>query len=129
MPLWQIFHPEGTFTTPESKQALAADITSIYTTFSLPAFYVVVNFIPQPAHNTYIGGQNPTRPFIRLVVDHIAVHLGSDQTHMQSVTARVDAALKPHVADEGYDWEYHVDETPRGLWKINGLNPPPCKWI
>lgn len=127
MPLWQIFHPEGTFTNPESKQALAGDITSMYTSFGLPAFYVVVNFIAQPAHNTYVGGKNPPQPFIRLVVDHVAVHQGEDEARMQRLTARVDAALKPHIADKGYDWEYHVDETPRGLWKINGLNPPPCK--
>lgn len=26
---------------------------------------------------------------------------------------RVDEALKPHVADKGYDWEYSVEETRR----------------
>lgn len=38
--------------------------------------------------------------------------------------ARIDAALKPFIADEGYDWEYSVLETSRDLWKINGLVPP-----
>src|SRR4051812_17405637 len=100
MPLWQIFHPEGTFAIPEAKQALATDITTIYTTSGLPAFYVVVNFIPQPAQNTYVGGQNPTRPFIRLVADHIAVHLKEDETRVSRMTARVDTVLKPHIADK-----------------------------
>jgi len=38
--------------------------------------------------------------------------------------ARVDAALKPHIADQGFDWEYSVQESSRDLWKINGLVPP-----
>jgi hypothetical protein len=24
----------------------------------------------------------------------------------------------------GYDWEYHVEETNRDLWKVQGLVPP-----
>jgi hypothetical protein len=36
----------------------------------------------------------------------------------------VDRALKPHVADKGYDWEYSVEETRRDLWKIQGMVPP-----
>ncbi|KAK4238972.1 putative oxalocrotonate tautomerase [Achaetomium macrosporum] len=127
MPLWLIFHPEEAFSTPESKQSLAADITSIYTRYGLPAFYVVVNFIPQPAVNTFVGGQNPSKPFVRFVVDHIAVHLGDNGAQMERIAALVDAALKPHVADKGYNWEYHIDETPRGLWKINGFAPPPFR--
>lgn len=37
---------------------------------------------------------------------------------------RVDAALKPFIEDAGYDWEYSVIETDRGLWKVQGLVPP-----
>lgn len=25
----------------------------------------------------------------------------------------------------GYDWEFHVDETPTGLWHVGGLRAPP----
>lgn len=31
MPLWLIFHPDGTFEDDESKEALSTDITKIYT--------------------------------------------------------------------------------------------------
>ncbi|KAK4033681.1 putative oxalocrotonate tautomerase [Parachaetomium inaequale] len=129
MPLWSIYHPPSTFTTPASKQLLAADITSIYTRGGLPAFYVVVNFIPVPTTDTFIGGQNPSpdKPFIRFVADHIAIHLENDKARMQRVMGSIDAALGPHVKEKGYDWEVHVDETPRGLWVINGLVPPPFK--
>jgi hypothetical protein len=37
---------------------------------------------------------------------------------------KVDAAIKPFIADKGYDWEYSVEETRRDLWKINGMVPP-----
>jgi hypothetical protein len=37
---------------------------------------------------------------------------------------RVDAALKPFIADQGYDWEYSVEESDRDLWKIAGMVPP-----
>jgi hypothetical protein len=38
--------------------------------------------------------------------------------------ARVDDVLEPHVADQGYDWEYSVYETRRDLWKVQGMVPP-----
>ena len=37
---------------------------------------------------------------------------------------RADAAMKPFIADMGYDWEYNVEETDRNLWKIQGIAPP-----
>jgi hypothetical protein len=36
----------------------------------------------------------------------------------------VDAALKPFIADQGFDWEYSVEEADRELWKISGMVPP-----
>jgi len=130
MPLWLVFHPEGTFPTPEAKQTLAAALTSYYTSAGLPAFYVIVNFITLPATNIFIGGQNapPERPFIRFMADHIAVHFGDDQARKERATTRLEELIKPHVADKGYDWEFSIDETPRELWKINGFIPPPCKF-
>jgi hypothetical protein len=38
--------------------------------------------------------------------------------------AAVDRVLKPHIADQGYDWEYSVYETRRDLWKVQGMVPP-----
>ncbi|KAJ5453724.1 uncharacterized protein N7458_004680 [Penicillium daleae] len=128
MPLWLVFHPPNTFDTQDAKQALANDITKIYTSAGLPAFYVTVQFILSPTSSCFVGGKPETeRPFIRISVDHIAVHSNNDTGMHARITARVDAALKPHLADKGYDWEYHIDETARGLWKINGLVPPPYK--
>ncbi|UPL02806.1 hypothetical protein LCI18_013740 [Fusarium solani-melongenae] len=128
MPLWLIHHPPATFDNQESKAAFAADITELYTNLGLPAFYVVVKFIPTEVSNLFVGGEPRTnKPFIRIVIDHIAVHMDDSAKTHQQATSRVDDVLKRHIAEKGYDWEYHIDETPRGLWKVNGLIPPPYK--
>ncbi|KAB8069649.1 putative oxalocrotonate tautomerase [Aspergillus leporis] len=129
MPLWLIFHPIGTFEDDASKQALTEDITKMYTDVGLPAFYVVANFMKLPVNDTWVGGKvKKDRPFIRVVIEHIAIHLPADNdAAYKRTTSRIDQILKPHVADKGYDWEFHVDETPRKLWKVNGLIPPEYK--
>ncbi|KAI6802862.1 hypothetical protein KC361_g1027 [Hortaea werneckii] len=128
MPLWSIYHPTGTFEDDASREALSKDITKFYTSIGLPPFYVIVNFITLPGNAMWIGGRpNTGNPFIRLKIDHIAVTLPNEDEAYKRVTANIDAALKPHIADRGYDWEYHVDETERRLWKIQGMYAPPFK--
>ena len=129
MPLWLVFHPDGTFEDDASKEALSADVTKIYTGVGLPAFYVVVNFIKMPESTVWVGGKklSKEKPFIRVAIEHIAVTLPNEDEVYQRIANAVDAALKPHVADKGYDWEFHIDETERRLWKINGMFPPPFK--
>ncbi|PYH68334.1 tautomerase family protein [Aspergillus vadensis CBS 113365] len=129
MPLWQIYHPPTTFTTPPSKHSFAQDITKFYTELGLPAFYVVVNFIQTQPDDVYVGGtpKHPTddKPFVRIVITHIALHVPDSDAAYARTTSRLDSVLKPHLLDKGYDFEYHVDETDRRLWKINALVPPP----
>jgi hypothetical protein len=93
----------------------------------LPAFYVVVNFIKMPENTAWVGGKaaSKERPFIRLAIEHIAVHQPNEDEAYKRTANRVDATIKPHIADKGYDWEFHIDETERRLWRINGLYPPP----
>jgi len=126
MPLWLVFHPPGTFDDDAAKRALSKDITNIYTGIGLPAFYVVINFVKLSPRDVWIGGEPQTdKPFIRIVADHIAVRLEDDDLAYKRTAASFDNALKPHVADKGYDWEFHVDETERRLWRVNGMIPPP----
>jgi hypothetical protein len=128
MPLWLVYHPVGTFEDDDSKRGLAEDVTKIYTGVGLPAFYVVMNFIKLPSNDIWVGGKKERdRPFIRISVDHIAVHLSGDKAAYRRVATSIDAAIKPHIADKGYDWEFHVDETERALWRVNGIDPPPHK--
>jgi hypothetical protein len=123
-----IYHPEGTFADNDSKKALCEDITKIYTSVGLPAFYVVVQFVTMPKNTVWVGAElRDEKPFIRIVVEHIAVHQPNEDKAYKRLTGRLDAALQPHIADKGYDWEYHVDETERRLWKVNGLYAPPFR--
>jgi phenylpyruvate tautomerase PptA (4-oxalocrotonate tautomerase family) len=85
MPLWTIYHPPSTFTSPTTKAALARAITSIYTAVPLPAFYVNVLFQPIDSESFYVGGvarpsssnddvESPgsTVPLIRITIQNIA---------------------------------------------------------
>ncbi|RAR10490.1 UPF0187-like protein [Stemphylium lycopersici] len=120
MPLWIIYHPDGTFEDDASREALAAEITTIYTGIGLPAFYVITNFVKMPGNTMLVGGKKVTgKPFIRIVVEHIAVRLPNEDETYRKTSNAIDAVLKPHIADKGYDWEFHVDETERRLWKVN----------
>ncbi|GES64831.1 hypothetical protein ATEIFO6365_0009032000 [Aspergillus terreus] len=128
MPLWLIYHTPNTFEDVGSKQALVEDVTKIYTNVGLPPFYVVVNFIRLSSEDVWVGGEPRTeRPFVRIMIDHIAVRLENDDSMYKRTSDAINNALKPHLADKGYGWEFHVDETERRLWRINGLIPPPFK--
>jgi phenylpyruvate tautomerase PptA (4-oxalocrotonate tautomerase family) len=72
MPLWRIFHHPSAFTA-EQKQALAADITKLYTSppVSLPAFYVNVLFVALEEDQLFIGGA-ARRDFVRIAIEQIA---------------------------------------------------------
>jgi hypothetical protein len=127
MPLWTIYHPPTTFTTKATKSAFSQSITDLYTTkIHLPAFYVVVQFIVLPDGDVWVGGtvpQNDKKPFVRVVIDHTAVNIPaeSEEVVYNQTCLWVDEAMKKHIADKGYEWEYHISENDRRLWKINGL--------
>src|SRR3546814_3312786 len=61
--------------------------------------------------------------FIRIWVDHIARTFQSDEMRVNFFTY-VNKLLAPFIADRGFDWELHVDETPSDLWTIQGYFPP-----
>lgn len=88
---------------------------------------MVVNFIKMSGNTVWLGGKKPTKPFIRIAVEHIAVKVADEDAVYERSANSLDAALKPHTLDKGYDLEFHVDETERRLWKINGMFPPPWK--
>jgi phenylpyruvate tautomerase PptA (4-oxalocrotonate tautomerase family) len=133
MPIWHLYVPEGAYSASE-KRELSNNITAIYSeTAGLPRFYVSVLFHEISDDSFLIGGE-PRTNFVRVVIDHIARRFEELPDHLpfegdvdlpalwRDVVA---AVLKPYVADRGYDWELHVDETPVEYWYINGLTPPP----
>ena len=119
MPLWKIYHPEGSFSA-EDKKSIAERITGIYR--NLPRFYVGVVFQEVPKDSFFIGGE-AADDFVRIWVDHIARQFNDEGLKARFLGA-VNMLLSPFIADRGLRWEMHVDETPFSLWTIQGLRPP-----
>jgi hypothetical protein len=98
---------------------LAKTITKLY---NFPAFYVGVVFIELDYDSFYRGGE-PTADFVRIAVDHINLTWKAPEEASRR-TKQFDEALAPMMRDRGLVWEFHVDETPRNLWSIEGYRPP-----
>lgn len=121
MPLWHIYCPADAYSAQE-KQAFANAITDLYAGFVLlPQFYVNVVFQEVPADCFFIGGE-PRNNFVRISIDHIAA--STEPKYYDSFMRRINRTIDPWVRDRGFDSEVHCDETPRGLWSIQGLKPP-----
>lgn len=120
MPLWSIYHPIDAYSA-EDKASLARQVTDLYGRV-MPRFYVNVLFHPMPADAFYIGGE-PRNNFVRITMDHIARTFTSEEASRRFID-RVNQIIAPFVRDRGYDWEFHIDETPFSLWSVQGHYPP-----
>lgn len=127
MPHWLIYHPPSAYQDTESKDSLAKAITAFYTNVGMPAFYVIVHFIEVPLTSTYIGAQTrdaTDKPFIRLVATHIAHNYPNDDAVLRAAGDSFNKLLTAEIKPKGYDWEFHIAETDRRLWKVNEFTPP-----
>ena len=122
MPIWNVYHPVGAYTEQE-KREFAGRVTSNYEARGLPRFYVVTLFHEVDRGSFYVGGE-PVDDCVRVAIDHIARHY-EDPAKRKSARQRINALIEPFAAGKGLRWEFHIDETPRDLWMINGLAPPP----
>jgi phenylpyruvate tautomerase PptA (4-oxalocrotonate tautomerase family) len=123
MPLWKIYHPVGAFTAGD-KHALARKVTAVYP--HLPKFYVNVIFQEIPKDSFYVGDE-PVDNFIRLSIEHIARTLSDDMKPVR--LKQINDAIAPFVKERGFNWEFHIDETPStcGPLKVIGHRPPTPK--
>jgi phenylpyruvate tautomerase PptA (4-oxalocrotonate tautomerase family) len=122
MPLWIVYHPAGAYS-EEEKRDFADRVASLYAARGLPRFYVVTLFHEVDRGSFYVGGE-PVNDRVRIAIDHIARHY-PDPASKDSARERIGAVIQPFAAGKGLRWEFHVDETPRDLWMIDGLVPPP----
>ncbi|KAK8180481.1 putative oxalocrotonate tautomerase [Phyllosticta capitalensis] len=129
MPRWDIYYAPstGALATPAARQALARAITSIYTGAGLPAFYVVVMYHALEASEFFVGGEPndgaTKKPFVRLTYEHTARNFQSKEVKMRFL-AKLDEVIKPHLLDQGLDYEYSGADFDRDLWRINSIEPP-----
>ena len=121
MPLWTIYHPAHAFS-PEDKDAMAEKVSDIYARV-MPRFYVNMVFLPMAEDSFYIGGKRRNN-FVRITMEHIAREFPSEEASRRFID-KVNQVLAPWVKDRGFDWEFHIDETPFDMWSIQGLRPPP----
>jgi phenylpyruvate tautomerase PptA (4-oxalocrotonate tautomerase family) len=122
MPLWNVYHPVGAYSVAE-KRDFAERVTGLYEAGGLPRFYVVTLFHEVDRGSFYVGGE-PVDDVVRVAIDHIARH-AEDPARRESVRDRIASVIGPFANAKGLRWEFHADETPRYLWMINGLVPPP----
>jgi phenylpyruvate tautomerase PptA (4-oxalocrotonate tautomerase family) len=123
MPLIRLYIAPSVLSTTE-KEELAQKLTAIYVSrVKLPAFYVNVLFVELPENSYYIGGQARNN-FIRIAIEHIALRFPNPERE-QSYMKALDDVIVPLFTSKGLDWEYHISETSRELWKIQSLVPPP----
>jgi phenylpyruvate tautomerase PptA (4-oxalocrotonate tautomerase family) len=122
MPLWNVYHPVGAYS-EEEKRDFAERVSSDYEAGGLPRFYVVILFLEVDRGSFYVGGE-PVDDVVRVFIDHIARH-AEDPARRESVRNRISRLIQALATGKGLRWEFHVDETPRDLWMINGLVPPP----
>ena len=71
----------------------------------------------------YVGGE-PADDVVRVAIDIFARDV-DDPARRESFRHRIGAVITPFATAKGLRWEFHVDQTPRDLWMINGLVPPP----
>ncbi|CZR65183.1 uncharacterized protein PAC_15083 [Phialocephala subalpina] len=132
MPLWSINHSPECFS-QEEKTAMAKAITKLYQAYGLPAFYVQVIFNEIPPTSLFIGGEGHSK-FAGVSIYHVARAFQSDGQKKRFLDD-ADSVLNPVLGPKGMDWEYFVTESPRDLWKTNGIVPPETgsdlekKWI
>jgi phenylpyruvate tautomerase PptA (4-oxalocrotonate tautomerase family) len=123
MPLLRFYFAPNLLSQAE-KHELAKKITALYTSRSpMPAFYVDVVYIEVPPDSIYVGGEE-AGDFIRICIEHIYMDFPTEDRQVTYLDG-LDKILTPMFQSKGLKWEYHINNTPRELWKIQGLAPPP----
>lgn len=133
MPKWVFHHSEGAFTAFD-KQQLAKGMSNIYTTFGLPAFFCHVQFIEIAQGDFWSGGVQPSHLSTTISIYHAAANIRNPQEGENFLKA-LDDVVRPVLKPKGIRWESNVYETPRDMWRLQGLRVPDFntemldKWI
>ncbi|KAN0091749.1 putative oxalocrotonate tautomerase [Hyaloscypha variabilis] len=124
MPLWVFTHSQNTFS-PLEKKELAQIITNLYVKVLIPAFFVNLQFIELALSDIYVGGEGRSESlkYTSISMYHPARGFDNDDSKKRFLD-KVDSILTPRFQAKGMDWEYFIQETPRDLWRINGIAPP-----
>ncbi|KAF8585984.1 hypothetical protein K439DRAFT_1632245 [Ramaria rubella] len=69
----------------------------------------------------YVGGEK-RKNFVRIVSQQLA------RTTTKEAWPRnldgLEECWAPFIKDRGLDWELHIEQHERGLWRVQGIDPP-----
>ncbi|KAM0553985.1 hypothetical protein ACHAPJ_007060 [Fusarium lateritium] len=122
MPKWVFQHTKGAFTL-EDKEELAKGMSNIYQTFGLPSFFAHVQFIELGPDDFWSGGVRPTHPSTTISIYHAAANVRNKEEGENFLKA-LDDVIRPVLKPKGIRWESNVYETPRDLWRLQGMAVP-----
>lgn len=122
MPRWVFQHTKGAFSL-EDKEKLAKGMSNIYTTFGLPSFFAHVQFIEHSPDDFWSGGVQPSHPSTTITIYHAAANVRNPQEGEAFLKA-LDDVVRPVLKPKGIRWESNVYETPRDLWRLQGMAVP-----
>ncbi|KAI9040115.1 tautomerase family protein [Aspergillus affinis] len=120
MPVWSFKYSQGALS-KQDKVGLAKEITQLYSSKGLPAFYVNVQFFEMGSNDMLVGGEYRSN-FVNLSIVHIA-RTFKTETDRLDFLKQIDLILE-RFKTKGLDWEYFIVDAPRQQWKINGMYPP-----
>ncbi|GKZ74338.1 hypothetical protein AnigIFM50267_011837 [Aspergillus niger] len=120
MPIWSFKYSQGALS-EQDKLGLAKDITRLYTSVGLPAFFVNVQFFEMGPSEMFVGGESRTN-FVNLSIVHIARTFKTEYERWDFMR-QFDLILE-RFQKKGLDWEYFILDAMRQQWKINGMYPP-----
>ncbi|GAD93505.1 hypothetical protein AOR_1_2252154 [Paecilomyces variotii No. 5] len=121
MPRWTFELAPNTLT-KEEKGIIARNVTDLYTSYGIPAFWVNVFFHENGEYNFYSGGEYPPKA-VFFHLDHAAKQVDSEEVRKQFII-KVNDIVRPIFDPKGIKWEYNIYEHPKDNWRINGMIPP-----
>lgn len=121
MPRWTIHSVAGALS-PSEKDQIAKQVTDLYTSLGLPAFFINVFFHEHSVGNFYCGGKAQHNS-IFFHIDHAARNFETEEVRSAFI-AKVNSIMQPILGEKKKKWEYNIYEHPRDNWRINGMVPP-----
>ena len=122
MPRWNIYTLEGTLARKD-KDTLAEQITALYVSLGIPAFWVNVFFHEMPVSRFYSGGKAEHNS-VFFHIDHAARNFETQPEEVRLGFIKKVNEIAGPILGKGLKWEYNIYDHPRDNWRINGMIPP-----
>jgi hypothetical protein len=99
MPLIQLYLAPNILSSDKKKE-VSIQLTGIYTSHSLPPFYINIIFIKTPPDCLFVKRESQNN-FIHICIKHIALHFPSDNRKW-SYMKKLNSIIQPLFQSKGY---------------------------